>query len=105
MLQACPKGCFTRTLKTCDKHNSRVALKFDVGSCATHQRRQLIADNLGHHLTGLNRVKHILTHRLLLYIICKVLGYLVVDIGIDKCTTNLLKGLCNIDFGDATLTL
>ncbi len=93
----------TRTLQTGDENDGRIALQTYVGGRASHQRRQLVADDLGHHLSGLYRAEHVLAQGLALYLVGKCLGDLVVDVGIDQRAPYLFERLGNVDLGNATL--
>ena len=105
LCQLAREGRLTRTLQTGDQHHGGRAFEFDVGCRATHELSQLVAHDLGHHLTRLDGLQHILTQRLLLYLVGKVLGYLVVNVGINQRATNLFQGLGDVDFGNTALTL
>ena len=98
------EGGLTRTLKTRHKDDGRTRLEFQLYGLTSHQFCQLIMDNLHHQLAWLHGCEHIHTHRLLLHSICERLGYLIVNVGIQQGTTNILKCLSNIDFGDFSLT-
>ena len=99
------EGRLTRTLKTGDEYHGRRTLEPDVGGRAAHELRQLVADNLGHHLPRLHRLEHILSQRLLLHLVGEVFGDLIVDVGVDERTANLLERLGDVDFGDAAFAL
>ena len=94
---------FTRTLKTRDQNHGGIALQPDVRRRAAHQQGQLVAYDLGHHLSGLHRLQYVLSQRLLLHFVGERLGYLVVDVGVDQRTANLLEGFGDVDLRDAAL--
>ena len=62
-------------------------------------------NDLHHQLARFHSRQHVHTQRLLLHRIGKVLGHLIVDVGIKQCTADVLQGLGNIDLGDLALTL
>ncbi len=88
-------------MQTRDKDHGGRALQLYVGRRAAHELRQLVAHDLGHHLPGLHGRQHVLTHRLLLYLVGESLGDLVVYVGIDQRAAYLFQRLGDIDFGDA----
>ncbi len=94
----------TRTLQTRHQHNGRTAFKFQFNSLSTHQFCQFVVDYLDHQLTGLDSRQHVHAQRLLLDSIRKLLGHLVVDIGIQQCLTHILQGFGNVNLGDFSLT-
>ena len=61
-------------------------------------------DNLDHQLTGLDGSEHVHAQGLLLDGIGKLLGDLVVDVGIQQGLAHVLQGLCNVNLGDFTFT-
>ena len=99
------KGGLTGTLQTGNQHNGRVAFQLDVGHGAAHQCRQLIAYDLGHHLTRLDGLENILSQCFGLHLVSETLGNLIIDIGIDQRTPNLFEAFGYIDLGDTTLAL
>ncbi len=104
LCQLAREGRLTRTLQTGDQHHGGRAFELDVGCRATHELSQLVAHDLGHHLTRLDGLQHILTHCLLLYLGGKVLGYLIVYVGIEQCLAYILQRFRYIDFGDFAFT-
>ena len=99
------EGGFTRALQTRDQDHGRVALQPDVCGRAAHQFGQLVAYDLGHHLSGLHRLEHVLSQRFLLYLVGKRFSDLVIDVGVDQRTADLLERLRYVDLGDAPLAL
>ena len=99
------KSRLTGTLQTGDQHDGRTSFQTDVGHRAAHQRRQLVADDLSHHLAGLDRAEHVLPERLGLHLVGERLGHLVVHVGVDQRAADLLQALGHIDLGDSALTL
>ena len=61
-------------------------------------------NDFNHQLAGFYSGEHIHTHRFLLYRICKLLGNLEVDVGIQQGTTHILKGFSHIYLGDFAFT-
>ena len=82
---------------------STFSWSMDVRRRAAHQQGQLVAYDLGHHLAGLHRLQYVLPQRLLLHFVGERLGYLVVDVGVDQRTANLLEGFGDVDLRDAAL--
>ena len=77
-----------------------MSLDVDVGRVASHKGRKFVMDYLDHHLLRLDRRKHVLAQRLLLHVIAELLGYLVADIGIEKCPPDVFQCLGDIYFSD-----
>ena len=77
----------------------------DVGRRAAHERRQFVADDLGHHLSRLDGGQDILAQGFLFDGIGEGLGDPVVDVGVDQCAADLLQRLGDVDLGDAPLAL
>ena len=103
--QLAREGSLTRTLQTRDEHHGGRAVQTDVGGRAAHERGQFVAHDLGHHLPGLDRAQHVLPQGLLLHLIGERLGYLVIDVGVDQRTADLLERLGDVDFGNAAFAL
>lgn len=99
------EGGLTRALQTRDQDHGRVALQPDVCGRAAHQFGQLVAYDLGHHLPGLHRLEHVLPQRLLLHLVGERFCDLVVDVGVDQRTADLLERFRYVDLGDAPLAL
>ena len=70
---------------------------------AAHQLGQLVADDLGHHLSRLDGFEHVLAQGFLLHFVGEGLGNLVVDVGVDQRAADLLERLRDVDLGDAPL--
>ena len=98
------EGGLTRTLQTRHQHDGRTTFELQFYGLATHQFSQLIVNNLHHQLTGLDSGEYIHAQGLLLDGIGKLLGDLVVDVGIQQGLTNVLQGLRNVNLGDFSLT-
>ena len=62
-------------------------------------------DNLDYHLLRLDCRENVLSKRLGLDIVTELLGCLVVDVRIEQGSPDILKGFCNIYFGDFSFTL
>ena len=101
--QLAREGRLTRTLQTRDQNHRRRALQPDVRGRAAHQFGQLVADDLGHHLSRLDGFEHVLAQGFLLHFVGKGLGDLVVDVGVDQRAADLLERLRDVDLGDAPL--
>ena len=101
--QLAREGRLTRTLQTRDQNHRRRALQPDVRGRAAHQFGQLVADDLGHHLSRLDGFEHVLAQGFLLHFVGEGLGNLVVDVGVDQRAADLLERLRDVDLGDAPL--
>ena len=98
------EGCLTRTLQTRHQDDSRTTFEVELYSLTTHQLCQLVVHNLHHQLAWLDGCEHIHTQRLLLDSISKLLGYFIVDVGIQQCLTHIFQRLCNVNLGDFSFT-
>ena len=98
------KGCLTRTLQTRHQDNGRTTFQLEFGSFATHQLGQFVVYDLHHQLTWLHSCQYILAQRLFLHRISKVLGNLIVYVGIKQSLTYILQRFRYIDFGDLAFT-
>ncbi len=97
------EGCLTRTLQTRHKDDCGFAFDTQGSLLSAHEGGELIVNDFHHELSRLDGVDYILAESLLFYGIGKRLGNLIVDVGVDKRTTNVFKGFGNVDFGDAAL--
>ena len=82
--QFCRKGGFTGTLQTGNQNYRRISLHVDIFIGSSHQRSQLIMNDLHHHLARLHRGQDFLSHGLLLYIIGKGFGYFIIYVSIKQ---------------------
>ena len=94
----------TRTLQTRHQDDGRTAFQLQFCGLTTHQLRQFIMHDLHHQLARLHGCEHIHTHRLLLDRIGKVLGNLIVDVGIQQGTPYVFQRFSNVNLGDFSLT-
>ena len=81
-----------------------MALEFQLAAFASHEHGQLVVNQLHHQLAWLDGGKHIHAQCLLLDTIGKGFGYLIVDIGIEQCTPDILKSLGYVDLGNLSFT-
>ena len=98
------EGSLTGTLQARHQNDGRTALEFQLDGLTAHELRQLVVNNLHQQLTRLDGSEHVHTHRLLLHRVCKLLGNLIVHVGIQQSTTNILQRLGNINLRDFALT-
>ena len=98
------KGRFTATLQTRHEDDRRRSFEVNLLGFTAHQVRQFIVRDLDHQLTRPYGIDHVLTQRFLFDLVGKLLGGLVVHIGLQQRFPDILDGLRNIDFGDSTLT-
>ena len=98
-------GGLTGTVQTCHQDDSGMAFELHIGGLASHQGSQLVVHNLNHQLLGLNSCEHILAQGFLLDGIGKILGYLIVDVGIQQGTTYILQRFGNVNLGYLAFTL
>ena len=77
----------------CNQNNCRSSLYVDVSRLASHEDCKFVMDDLYDHLLRLYCSQDILTYRFLLYLVAKLLCNFIADIGIKKCTTNVLHRL------------
>ena len=103
--QLAREGSLTGALQTGDQDDRRRALQLDVGRRAAHELCQLVADDLGNHLSRLDGLEHVLSQGLLLHLVGEGFGYLVIDVGVDQRPADLLEGFGDVDFGDAAFAL
>ncbi len=97
------ESCFTRALQATHQHDCRVAAEVKLCGCAAHERRELVVYNFHHLLLWLNGLKHILADGLSLDGVGKLLGYLIIDVGVEQCAANVAHGFGNVDFRDFAL--
>ena len=95
----------TGTLQTRHQDDGRCTLEVHIRSCATHQRGQLVVYNLYHQLARLHRCEHVLTQCFSLYRVGKILGNLIVDVGIQQCLAHIFQRFGHIDLRDPAFTL
>ena len=103
--QFAAEGGLTGTVQTSHQHHCRTSFKIHLGGIASHQFCKLVVDNLDYHLLRLDCRENVLSKRLGLDIVTELLGCLVVDVRIEQSPPDILKGFCNIDFGDFSFTL
>ena len=103
--QLATEGGFTGTVEAGHQHDAGVALDVDVGGVAAHEFRQLVVDDLDHHLLRPDGLEHVLADGLLLDLVAETLGDLITDIGVKECLAHVLHRLGDIDFRDAALAL
>ena len=60
-------------------------------------------DDFHHQLSGTDGSQHILSESFRLYRIGKLLGYFIIDIGIEQCATYIFQGLGYVYLGNLTL--
>ena len=99
------EGRLARALETGDENDGRRPFEADVRGRAAHELGQLVAHDLGEHLSGFHGFQHVLTQRLLLHRVGEGLGHLVVDVGVDERPADLLERLGDVDLGDAPFAL
>ena len=61
-------------------------------------------NNLDHQLARLNGCEHVHAHCLFLDRISKCLGYFIVDVGIQKGTSDIFEGFGNVNLGNLAFT-
>ena len=61
---------------------------------------QLVVNDLHHQLARLNGCEHVHAHGLFLDRISKCFGYFIVDVGIQKGTSDIFEGFGNIDLSN-----
>ena len=103
--QLAREGGLTRTLQTRHQDDGGLAGEVDFGGLASHQFGQLVVDNLHHQLAGLDGGQHVLSQGFLLDGIGEVLGYLVVDVGIEQGFAHVFQGFGHVDFGYLAFSL
>ena len=94
----------TRTLQARHQDDGRAVFQVQLYGLAAHQLRQFVVYNLHHQLARLYGRQHVHAQGFLLDGIRKLLGHLVVHVGIQQCAANVLHGFRHIDFGDFSLT-
>ena len=98
--QLAREGGFTRTLETRHQDDGRRAGDIDVDCFSTHEFGEFVVNDFHHELAGFYRGEHIHTHGFGLYRVGKLLGDLVIDIGIEQRFAHLFQGFGYVDFGD-----
>ena len=98
------EGGLTRTLQTGHEDDCGVAFEVYLGGLAAHEGCQFVVCDLDHELSGTNGCHDVHTECFLLDLVGKLLGGLVVDIGLEEGFTDIFDRFGNIDFGDTTLT-
>ena len=76
----------------------------DIAHRPAHQFGQFVADDLRHHLSGLDRRQYILSQRLGFHFVGERLSHFIVDVGVDQRAPDLFQALGDVDFGDASLS-
>ena len=98
------EGSLTGALQSRYQNNARIALNINIGGGAAHKSRQLVVDNLNHHLPRLDRLEHIHTQSLLLHRVAETLCKLITYIRIQQRLANILKSLRNINLRNPSFT-
>ena len=98
------EGGLTGTLQTRHQDDGGIALDAERGFLATHQRCQLVMDNLDHQLAGIDGIDDVLAHGFGLDVVNEFLGYRITHVGVNKRAAHFLQGGCYIDFGNAALS-
>ena len=57
-----------------------------------------------HELAGLHACEHVLAQGLLLDGVGELLGYFIVDVGVEQGAAHVFEGFGHVDFGDAAFT-
>ena len=99
------KGGLTGTVETCHEDYGRASVEVQLGRLAAHELCQLVVDDLDHHLLGLDGSEHVLSQGLLLDGVGKLLGDLVIDVGIQQCATHVLQRFRYVYLCDFALAL
>ena len=103
--QLAREGSLTGALQTGDQDDRRRALQLDVGRRAAHELCQLVADDLGNHLSRLDGLEHVLSQGLLLHLVGEGFGYLVIASASISARRISLRVSATVDFGDAAFAL
>ena len=94
----------SRTVESGHEDDSGTVLEFEVGGMPAHECGKFVVHNLHQQLRGFDGGEDVLSQRFLLDGVGEAFCHLVVDVGVEEGTADILQGFCHVDFGDAAFT-